>query len=95
MDCRYCGSHDVRLLNPAVSGVSGFRCEACGKMFYEASVDVSQRIHEAQTKHDRPKTDEPVNRTADDANHQTGTARHGSRNTSHSPRSKRDDREKQ
>jgi hypothetical protein len=68
-DCRYCGSHDIRQLNAAVSGVSGFRCQACGKIFYVASADVSQRIHDAQTKHGRPKTDEPVNRPADRGKH--------------------------
>lgn len=58
-DCPYCGSHDIRELSAAVSGVSGFRCQACAKIFYVASADVLRRIQEAQTKHAPSDGDEP------------------------------------
>ena len=62
--CLFCGSDAISALNPAVNGVSGFRCQACGRIFYVASVEVAKRIHEAQTKHDSPETDGPAVRRA-------------------------------
>jgi transposase-like protein len=49
-DCPHCRSHDVRALNAAVTGVSGFRCHDCTKVFYVAVTAVTQRIEEAQAK---------------------------------------------
>ena len=66
-DCPNCGSHDIRELKPAVSGVSGFRCHACARIFYVASEDVKQRIHDARTKHLRD-TAKPKRRTAGSGN---------------------------
>jgi transposase-like protein len=63
-DCPNCGSHDIRELKAAVIGVSGFRCHACAKIFYVASEDVKQRIHDAQTKHDLRDAAKPKRRTA-------------------------------
>lgn len=64
-DCPHCGSHDICRLNAAVTGVSGFRCQQCAKIFYVASADVTQRIHDAQKKPEPSDKGEPLRRTAD------------------------------
>jgi transposase-like protein len=69
-DCPFCGSDAISALNPAVNGVSGFRCQACARIFYEASVEVTERIHEAQTKRDSPEPDKPLIRSATSGNRQ-------------------------
>jgi transposase-like protein len=70
-DCPFCGSDAISALTPAVTGVSGFRCQACARIFYVASVEVAERIHEAQTKGDSPETDAPAIRSATGGNRQT------------------------
>jgi transposase-like protein len=66
-DCPHCGSHDIRRLTAAVSGVWGFRCQTCAKIFYVASADVTQRIRDAQTARNRSEPDK--SRTADRGDH--------------------------
>jgi transposase-like protein len=64
-DCPQCSSHDIRRLKTAVIGISGFRCHECAKLFYVASVDVANRIRDAQ----RENRDEPVHHGAETARH--------------------------
>ena len=60
-DCPHCHSHDVHRLNAAVTGVSGYRCGACAKIFYVASPHVAKRIEDARAdRRDRPDDEQRV-----------------------------------
>jgi transposase-like protein len=61
-DCPYCHSHDVRRLNAAVTGVSGYRCGACAKIFYFATPQITKQIEEARARRDPP-DEQPLRRT--------------------------------
>jgi transposase-like protein len=63
-DCPYCHSHDVHRLNAAVTGVSGYRCGACAKIFYVAAAHVTKRIEEARAGRVTPDEEQPLRRTA-------------------------------
>jgi transposase-like protein len=62
-DCPYCHSPDVHRLNTAVTGVAGYRCDACKKIFYKASAHVAKRIEEARPRGDTPDDTQPLRRT--------------------------------
>jgi transposase-like protein len=62
-DCPSCLSHDIRPLNATAIGVSGYRCHDCAKIFYVASVDVTNDIQDAQARLDQPAaTEQPLRR---------------------------------
>jgi transposase-like protein len=63
-DCPYCQSHDVRPLNAAVAGVSGFRCHECAALFYVASGNVMKRIQKAQENRETDDSERPRRRVA-------------------------------
>jgi transposase-like protein len=58
-NCAHCHSFDVRPLITAVTGVAGYRCHDCGRVFFVASLDVAQRIQEAQARRQQHTHDEP------------------------------------
>jgi transposase-like protein len=63
-DCPHCQSHDVRRLNAAVTGVSGFRCHECAEIFYVASSTVMKRIQQAQANRETGESEKPRRRAA-------------------------------
>jgi transposase-like protein len=61
-DCPYCHSQDVHRLNAAVTGVSGYRCGACAKIFYVASPYVAKRIEDARADQEKPEDEQSLRR---------------------------------
>src|SRR5438874_1968648 len=62
-DCPYCHSPGVHRLNAAVTGVAGYRCDACEKIFYVASAHVAKRIEDARPRPDAPEDEQPLRGT--------------------------------
>ena len=51
--CPHCESQQVNRLPVIFTGITGYRCGHCGKVFYEAAGDAARRLAAARATHRR------------------------------------------